>query len=128
MIEIRNFELHFPQIAKSIVAYTNNGFGELLIKLEDGSSILYDDIDHTIRQLPSNPNKLTKNECAIEFGIRLQKLMNRKHITQCELSECTGIAQPVISNYANGLTLPTFYNIDKIAKALNCSMDEFRYI
>ena len=128
MIELRNFELHFPHIAKKVVAYSDRGWGELLIKLEDGTSILYDDIDNTIRRLPTNPDNLTKRECSREFGLRLSRMMERRDITQCELSELTGIPQSSISHYVNGSKLPSFYNLDKIAKALNCSMDEFRYI
>ena len=128
MVEIHNFELHYPYIAKKVVAYNDRGWGELLVKLEDGRFLLYDDVEHTIRYLPKDPDNLTKEECAREFGIRLQRMMDRRHVTQCDLSDITGIPQPLISHYTNGLTLPTFYNIDKIAKALNCSVDEFRYI
>ena len=128
MTELRNFELHFPYIAKKAVAYSDKGWGELIVVLEDGVRVLYDDSDNTIRQLPSNPDNLTKRECGKEFGFRLSRMMERKHITQCELSELTGIQQSSISHYTNGSKLPSFYNLDKIAKALNCSMDEFRYI
>jgi transcriptional regulator with XRE-family HTH domain len=48
-------------------------------------------------------------------------------ISQCELSERTGITQPSISDYMNGKKLPSFYTVDKIAKALGCSVDAFRY-
>jgi transcriptional regulator with XRE-family HTH domain len=53
--------------------------------------------------------------------------MTRQGVSQLELSELTGIPQSTISNYLTGKFLPGFYNMDKIAKALKCSIDEFRY-
>jgi transcriptional regulator with XRE-family HTH domain len=54
--------------------------------------------------------------------------MCRKGVTQSDLSFATGIAQPTLSGYINGKHEPGLYAIDKIAKALGCSVDEFRYI
>ena len=64
---------------------------------------------------------------SVEFRQRLRRLMTRQGVSQLELSELTGIPQSTISNYLTGKFLPGFYNMDKIAKALKCSIDEFRY-
>lgn len=124
----KNLETYFPFIAEQAVGYFENGSFELLIELNNGSVVSYDEIEHSIRYLPQDSNNLTEAECKNEFGIRLNRIMRRKGITQFELSEMTGITQPAISNYMTGKTTPSFYNVDKIAKALDCSIEEFRYI
>lgn len=125
---LTNFKLNFPYLYKEAVSYEDlNGY-DIIITLKNGASIVYDDVDKSFRNLPKDSNSMTEDECRREFGIRLEKIMNRKRITQEELSYKTGISQGMISNYITGRNSPSFYNVDKIAKALGCSVDEFRYI
>lgn len=123
-----NFKMHFPVTAKLTESYRKTGLFELTVKLTDGSAVLYDDILHAIRRLPKDANKLSETEFRREFAFRLGNIMKHKCINQMDLSEKTGISQTTISGYLNGKGTPSFYNVDKIAKALKCSTDEFRYI
>ena len=125
---IEQLDRLFPFIVKEAVTYKKNSDFEWLIILSDGSSVLYDEFNKTIRRLPGNSNELTEQECRIEFGSRVRMYMDRKGISQSELSNRTGIVQSQLSNYMTGKTTPSFYIADKIAKALNCSIDEFRYV
>ena len=122
------FKLYFPLIAKKAVDWVEESGINLIVTLDDGRKVMYDDLDSTIRRLPKDSNNLTEEECAYEFGVRLRRLMWRKGVNQQELSEATGISQPMLSKYVNGKTLPGFYNLDKIAKYLKVSVDVFRYI
>lgn len=122
-----NLKSYFPFIARDTVDYKEVGPFELTVYLNDGSVVAYDDYAKSFRVLPSNSDDLTEHECRREFGIRLHKLLNRKCITQNELSERTGISIQCISKYITGRRTPSFYNVDKIAKALGCSMEDFRY-
>ena len=117
----------FPFLAREAVEYHSEGYEELVVKLRDGQYILYDDFSRTFRRLPPSYN-LSEEDFKIEFGNRLCKLMALKGINQIELAERTGITQPALSNYISGKTNPHFYAVDKIAKVLGCSVDEFRYI
>lgn len=123
-----NFTMRFPFIAEKAVEYCESSEYDITVRLEDGSIFLYDDMEGSIRKLPSDSASLTKEECDREFGERLMKMMRRKSITQAELSERTGLSQAQVSNYINGRTTPSFYIADKIAKALGCSTEYFRYI
>ena len=123
----KNLSDHFPFIARDTVEWEEIGPFELMVRLNDGTVIIYDDSNRTFRTLPPNSDELTEEECRREFGIRLHKMLKRKNITQNELSERTGLSTNSISKYINGRKTPTFYNADKIAKALDCSIDEFRY-
>lgn len=121
-----NFEIHFPFVARRMIRCYVSGDDELTVVLDNGERVLYDDIDKTFRSLPSDNSNLTETECRIEFGVRLRKIMRRYGVTQQELAARTGITQPSISNYINGLASPSFYVVDRIAKALDCSMDDLR--
>ena len=123
----KSFKIMYPDICDQAVNIHDNGKLELEIELEDGRVALYDHIDDRLRILPNDSNNMTKQECLTEFGFRLKRTMLFKGINQITLSEITGISQPTINGYINGTINPTFYNVDKIAKALRCSMDELRY-
>lgn len=126
---IANFELCFPTLAKKVIEYTYDpSLNELIILLRDGEVWSYEDTDNSIHHLPNDCNNMSDDEYKCEFGRRLKKMMRRKHISQDELTERTGITQCMISRYMNGRSIPTFINVDKIARALNCSVDDLRYI
>lgn len=123
---IEDFKLHFPLITEEAVQYSiNRKYYELTVRLKNGRKLLFDGFNYTIRTLP-DLNDLSDYDVKIEFGKRLRKIMERKHIMQSDLSEMTGIPQPQISKYVNGEVNISFCIADKIARALSCSMDDFR--
>lgn len=124
---LSNLQRMYPFLYDQMESYVIINDFDIHIKLKDGSTVLYDDFDKSFRSLPENCNELTEEQCRREFGSRLYRIMQRKCITQEELSACTGIHQTIISKYINGKHTPSFYNVDKIAKALGCSVDELRY-
>ena len=70
---------------------------------------------------------MTEDMCRKEFGRRLEKLMHRKGFTQETLAEQIGINRVILSGYITGKHTPSFYTVCKIAKALECSTEEFKY-
>ena len=124
---LEEFKSNFHYSDDEIDRYRQTGQHSLTIYLTDGSRVLYDDISKTCRTLPASSRNMTEQECMKEFGYRLKSIMRGLRINQTDLSEITGISQTVISNYINGRTTPGFYNVDRIAKALGCSVDDFRY-
>lgn len=125
---LENAKFYHPHLTDHAVNYHEVNRWELVIELDDGLVFMYDDWDRSIRKLPRDCFNMSEEECKREFGMRLRSLMFRKNVTQVKLSEMTGIPQPSISNYMKGKASPSFYNVDRIAKALNCSIDELRYI
>ena len=121
-----NFRLYFPSIADTAVKFEELGPHELLIELKDGTEMSYYDLDHTILVL-NNQNDVSENTFRKQFGIRLRRVLESKGMSQCELSEKTGIPQCVISRYATGSRAPNIYTVNKIAKAIGCSIDDFTY-
>ena len=124
----KNMQAYYPLLSDKMVSCKKVSLYELIVKTSDGEAILYDDSSRSIRKLPKDSNNMTEQEVGIEFRQRLRRLMIIKGVSQLELSELTGIPQSTISKYLTGRFLPGFYNMDKIAKALKCSIDEFRYL
>ena len=122
-----NFQVYFPRIADQVVCWYKDGIDTLFVRLDNGRALQFDDSNQAIRYLPEDPVNLSEEECRSEFGKRLQKVMVFRGVTQEELSSRTGIHRTLISQYMNGKHTPSFYVVDKIAKALNCSIDELRY-
>lgn len=69
---------------------------------------------------------MAKNKVYSQFGDKLRRVMQDEGISQNELSARTGIEQGTISNYVTGKMHPQFHTADVIARAIGCSLDEFR--
>lgn len=119
-----NFKLCFPNLAEKVVKYKETDKLEIIIELDDGRTAIYDDLNDTIRYLPVNREEMTDEDYDREFGIRLFRLMLRSGMNQPALSSKTGITQSTLSAYINGKASPTIRTAIKIAKALDCSVDE----
>ena len=125
---LHNFKLHFPLDANHVVYYEPIGYGCLEIKLDTDEVLIYEDPYHSVRRLPCDSDEMTEDQFRMEFGRRLRRIMEHKGVTQLELYELTGIPQCHISGYINGKHTPSFYIINKIAKALKCPVDDLRYV
>lgn len=101
---------------------------DLLITLKNGEQYIYElDSNYHRVAVYENIKKVTEEQERKRFGYALNKLMDRNFITQEELAERTGISQTMISHYITGRYIPNYITVVKIAKALNCSMDDFRH-
>lgn len=122
------FLIHYSYLEKDIDSFEETGNYQMLLHMSDGCRMIYDGLEDRCRKLPSDSRSMSEKECNAEFAARLRSIMRFKGCSQKELSERTGISQPTLSNYTTGKTSPNFYNIDRIAKALDCSVDELRYL
>ena len=100
---------------------------DILVKFKNGNKILFDTFRNQYRYIQYNSDELTDEEWKYEFGIRLNSLINRRRITQEELAERLGTSQTMITRYINGYVIPSARVIDKLAKILNCSTEDFFY-
>lgn len=122
------FKACYPSDGIHAIKYWENGPYEIYIRLDDGKILAFDFIDKSIRIARPYKEPLSDDDRVHEFGRRLCRLMYIKGLTQNDLSEITGISQTMISFYVNGRSVPSFDKVDKICRALGCSMDELRYI
>lgn len=117
------YELYYPQYASITEDWYEESEWDLVAKLSDGTRLIFDGHIHTIRGLPDNDD-MTEAQFRLEFSKRLYKTLNRRNITQLELSQKTDISPMAISTYINRKATPSLYNVHKIARALNCSIDD----
>ena len=121
-----------------ITSYNNKGLDiaelkelnewDLLISFKDGRRVLYDRFTGYHKNIfYNNINELTEEQEKKEFAYRLRSLMKRKWITQEQLAEQLNTTQAMISRYVRGETMPSVLMVRKIAKALECSIDDFFY-
>lgn len=125
--EMKIFRLYYPEYADKIVDYYDNEDCSITVILDDGRKVMYDTETHGTRYIASSRTELTDHQIANEFKKRLRNRMRYKHITQERLSELTGIPQCSISMYTSGSRLPNLQSSFKIARALDCSIDDLIY-
>lgn len=61
-----------------------------------------------------------------ELGVRIWRFMRKKGMNQSSLSEASGVSKNVITRLLTGRRMTSFTNIERIATALDVSLDEFR--
>ena len=115
-------------IPEEVEDYIEINEWDLIIKFKDGRQFIYDRFTNTHKNLYYNSiNELTDKQEKKEFAHRLRSLMGRRCVNQDKLAELVGTTQPMISKYVRGDAIPNAIMLRKIAKALNCSMDDFFY-
>ena len=107
-----NYKLYFPLIAKRSVSWKQTDLFELEINNEDGSIDIYNDMDHSLgRKIDTRTDAGWKKE----FARRLRKKIAMRGITQTNISELTGISQPLLSLYTQGKSLPSALKVSALA-------------
>ena len=101
---------------------------DLLIVFKNGRKVIHDRFTDYHRNIfYRDVSELTDEQEKREFARRLRMMMKRKYITQEQLAELVGTTQSMISKYINGQTLPNVLTVRKIAKVLDCFIDELFY-
>lgn len=109
-----------------IVDWYPSGYMEITVTMKDGRQFVYDFTNDRIYQLRNNKQiRVTDEQSWREnFSRRLRISMKRRGISQDRLSDLTGISKATISKYMNGIASPSSYNLERICRALECSLNE----
>lgn len=121
-----NFSFYFPYPAEKAIRWEEYDSFELMIYLNDGSSILYDDWDNSIRSLPANQSetKMSEEQWRLGFSRRLLKRMRVCGFNQEMLAKELGVSTATISYYLNGKRVPNLYRAEKLAEILHCTVED----
>lgn len=125
---IKDFELHFPDIARYAERYELRNYGQLLIFRSDDIMSIY---DWYSKSLFNFKEELFDNDEALWrrfFSVELRRLLKQSNMNQKDLSRLTGISEITISKYFNGSATPSAFNLKKMAKAFGVSVTEFTNI
>ena len=110
-----------------MVDWYGNGDYEIVVILDDGSKLIYSHSTGTIRFLKNERVDISEEDWIKDFSMTLKHKISMSGLTRQDISDITGISKVSISNYMNGKSMPSHYNMLKIAKALNCSVYEFTH-
>lgn len=116
-----DFKLYFPGFEKRCISWRQTDTFELEIDDEDGHVYIYNDMNHSFGP---KPDTSTDAGWRKEFARRLRKKIAMKGINQTNISELTGISQPLLSLYTQGKSLPSAQKVSAIAKAIGCSVND----
>ena len=120
-----DFELYYPEIVKDAVTWYPSGRREITVKLRDGGRVIFDGGSKTFRRISNyDAPMMEEDNWKTGFGRKLGQALCNRCISQSTLSERTGISQTMISRYISGNSIPSAYIIAKLARALECSLNE----
>lgn len=120
--------LYFPDLLGEVVHAREYIQFMLLLETNTKYDYFYNITNNVLIPIPKDDKNLDKDSFRRIFGVLLRRALECSGLTQEELSEKTGIPQPNISDYLYGKHFPSFYQIDKMAKAMNCSVEDLRYV
>lgn len=127
---IEDFERNNPSLADEVIDWYPIGQMEIAVKLRNGKMLTYNLIDNntSLYYEPEAVDVINEDIWRNEFSLRLRKKMQYTGINQDRLSLKTGISTVTINKYVNGKAIPSGYNLDRIARALKCSVSELMNI
>lgn len=124
---LRNLEAYYSREYDRAVEFIHRR-DEIIFELDDGTWRLYDCLENRLYIVPSDQVRMTEEEFRQIFRMRLLRYMRFKGMSQNELAEAIGVSRVMISKYMTGKATPSAFTLDKLAKVLDVSTDEFRYI
>lgn len=129
---LKSFKNHFPDLYDEMVDWYPYGHLEIAIKLRNGKRIFYDMMDDLIGPINEFDDNVEEDIDEIawrnNFSSRLINKMRKVGIGQEILSDRSGISRVTLSKYMNGKASPSGYNLERLARALRCSISELTSI
>ena len=126
-ILMNNLKISYPKLYESIADAYVYPVGCLTFIDYYGNKYLYNDVKNKIRRLPSISECLTNEFLLKDFAERFEMYMHYRGYNLTKLAQAIGIAQPNISNYVNGNTMPSVLTLKKFAAILKCRVDDLIY-
>lgn len=124
---LKSFSRAYPQYYEEMVDWFPSAHLEITIKLRDGRKLTYEFIGDYITFIKDS----VKDEREIDeqlwretFARNLFTKMRRLGMSRDRLSDLTGISTVTLSKYTNAKASPSGYNIQLLARALECSVTE----
>ena len=119
------FMNNYPRMASDAIDWYPSGRSEIIIVMGDGSKLIYNGNTQRFSSVGCTDDiYLTEQEWRRKFAAKLYEKMTDKCISQKELAELLNMSQMTISKYLNARVTPTSYNLDRIARVLDCSIIE----
>lgn len=123
-----DFKNNHPYLLNDVNDFRPRGEMGIRVIMRDGSLYDYDNITRGVRRVQSfdasDIENITDEYCRSAFSYNLTEQMSLKGYTQRTLADDTGLSKGTIHNYINKKATPTATALRRIAKVLNCTIDE----
>lgn len=121
-----DFRKRYQYLYKYMESWEPFNNREIIVKLEDGRAYSYDGISRALRgvKLIDDISEFTDEEWRKGFSDLLSKQIRRSAMTRGELADRIGISSVMMSRYSTGKSAPTPQMMQKLARALDCSVDD----
>ena len=126
-ISLGQFIWDFRYIVKRITRCWEYGDMDLIIELDNKRLMFYEfgtTIFREIRLLDGS-SEPTEDQWKKTFGYNLSEMMWRGKFSRNELAEAVGLSEAILSKYVNGKAIPRFHIVERLARTLNCSVNDF---
>lgn len=120
----------YPPYAERTINWFPSGQMEITVRLDDRTFWVFDMIGPTIKPLgdkdlnPEAEDDISEEEYRIRLSKNLRIKMHRTAVSQDVLARRSGISTVMINRYMNAKATPSTYNLERIARALQCSPTE----
>lgn len=116
--------------AEQAVEYRPKHEHSIRVTLDNGDNVDYNIRTDSFKYNSANdkekigPKDISDSECRNTFAYNLVDRMRTKGFGQASLAEKTGLSTATINKYINKLATPTITNLIRIAKALDCDVED----
>lgn len=121
-----NFKLYYPQFESQVIDWYPSGRNSIIVVLKDGSTFEYHDRLSSIKYIPikDDARGIEEDEWRKRFSSNLIVKMEDSGFDQTYLAEQCGVSRAMINRYVHRKATPNGWVIEKIARALKCSITE----
>lgn len=124
---LQSFSRAYPHYYEEMVDWFPSAHLEITVKLKDGRKLAYEligDYITFIKDSKQDERDFDEQLWRENFARCLSVKMRKIGMNQYRLSELTGISTVTLSKYTNAKASPSGYNIELLARALECSIGE----
>ncbi|MBR6641747.1 MAG: helix-turn-helix transcriptional regulator [Clostridia bacterium] len=102
-------------------------FYDVMVKQKNGDVFIYDNFSNSYRYVYYESDDLTDEQYTHEFTRTLRERIMRSGWNQDDIAKAAGISPITLNRYVNGHRAPDYITLHRLAKALNCSVEDFYY-
>ena len=123
-----DFKLHHPYMVNDVDSFRPRGEMGIRITMQNGTRYDYDIVTRGVRMVKTfvanDIRDITDEYCRSALAYNLSERMAIKGYSQHTLAEDTGLSKGSIYNYLNQKATATSTALRRMARALDCTVDE----
>lgn len=119
-----NFREMFPTIAEKVIDWWPSGREEITVRLSNGSSMVWRDVDRSARNVRVSVDGLTEELWRKNFSYKLRDALASSGKTSQDVADEIGISRQMFSRYLNSRATPSYFVLDKLARVLRCTISD----